>query len=266
MIILRQYFFERGKIMANITAKFFSNSLNRKITFEMYIPNDEPCESGEKMRTLFLLHGYTEEAHNWVPEELAKKYNFAVVVPNGENSFWLDGLSTGHKYCTFVGDELVKFVRRTFGLAISADETYIMGLSMGGFGALHTALTYPENFGKTAAMSSALIVHEIAHLKSGENNGVANYDYYRECFGELETAEERDSNPEVLAKKLNESGRLPEIFMSCGTEDFLLENNRAFHNYLKSIDAPHVYLESKGAHDMTFWSEYTEKFVQMMFE
>lgn len=187
-------------------------------------------------------------------------------MPNGENSFWLDGLSTGHKYCTFVGDELVKFVRRTFGLAMNADETYIMGLSMGGFGALHTALTYPENFGKTAAMSSALIVHEIAHLKSGESNGVANYDYYRECFGELETAEERDSNPEVLAKKLNESGRLPEIFMSCGTEDFLLENNRAFHNYLESINAPHVYLESKGAHDMTFWSEYTEKFVRMMFE
>ena len=252
--------------MANITAKFFSNSLRRKVSFEMYIPNDEPSENGSKMRTLFLLHGYTEEAHNWVSEELAKKYNFAVVVPNGENSFWLDGLSTGHKYCTFVGDELVKFVRRTFGLAMNADETYIMGLSMGGFGALHTALTYPENFGKTAAMSSALIVHEIAHLKPGESNGVANYDYYRECFGDLETVEKRDSNPEVLAKKLNESGRLPKIFMSCGTEDFLLENNRTFHNYLESISAPHIYLESKGAHDMTFWGEYTEKFVRMMFE
>lgn len=251
--------------MSNLNIKYFSNALNRKVGFEMYIPNDEPNEDGGRMRTLFLLHGYTGDAYNWVSEELSKKYNFAVVVPNGENAFWLDGLSTGHKFCTFVGDELVKYVRRTFGLAMSADETYIMGLSMGGFGALHTALTYPENFGKTAAMSSALIVHEIAHMKQGENNGVANYDYYHECFGDLETVGERESNPEVLAKKLYESGRLPEIFMSCGTEDFLLENNRVFHRYLESIGAPHVYLESKGAHDMTFWNEYTEKFVEMMF-
>ena len=140
-----------------------------------------------------------------------------------------------------------------------------MGLPLGGFGALHTALAYPENFGKTAAMSSALIVHEIAHMKPGEDNGVANYDYYHECFGDLETVEERDSNPEVLAKKLLDVGRLPKIFMSCGTEDFLIENNRAFHRYLESIGAPHVYLESKGTHDMTFWNEYTEKFVGMMF-
>lgn len=252
--------------MAEISVKFNSNSLNRKVEFKVFIPNDEcgktPCG---RMKTLFLLHGYTGDAGNWVSEHLMKKYNFAVVAPNGENGFWLDGLSTGHKYCTFVGDELVKYVRRTFGLAADAEETYIMGLSMGGFGALHTAFAYPENFGKTAAMSSALIVHEIAHLKPGEDNGVANYDYYHECFGDLETVEESDGNPEVLAKKLLDSGKLPEIFMSCGTEDFLLENNRTFHRYLESIGAPHIYLESKGAHDMTFWNEYTEKFVDMIF-
>ena len=251
--------------MSNISVKYFSIALNRKISFEMYIPNDVPDRPDGKMKTLFLLHGYTGDAGIWVPEHLAQKYNFAVIAPNGENGFWLDGLSTGHKYCTFVGDELVKYVRRTFGLAMNADETYIMGLSMGGFGALHTAFAYPEKFGRTAAMSSALIVHEIAHMKPGENNGVANYDYYHECFGDLETVEQRGCNPEVLAKKLNDNGMLPEVYMCCGTEDFLLENNRCFHRYLDSIGAKHVYHESKGTHDMIFWNEYTEKFIEMMF-
>ena len=218
------------------------------------------------MRTLFLLHGYTGDAGNWVPEWLAQKYGFAVIAPCGENSFWLDGLSTAHKYCAFVGDELVNYIRRTFGLAHSAEDTFLLGLSMGGFGALHTALTYPENFGKTAAMSSALIVHQIAGIKPGEDNGVANYDYYRECFGDLDAVLESDSNPEVLVKRLKDSGaRIPEIFMSCGTEDFLLEQNREFHRYLTGIEVPHVYLESKGSHDMVFWNEYTLKFVEMMF-
>ncbi len=251
--------------MAQISVKFNSTALDRNVRFKMYIPNDHSTEE-RHLKTLFLLHGYTGESDIWVPQYLADKYGFAVVAPNGENAFWLDGLSTGHKYCTFVGSELVDYIRRTFGLAMERNETYIMGLSMGGFGALHTAFAYPENFGKTAAMSSALIIHEIAGMKPGEDNGTANYDYYHECFGSLDRVEESDSNPEVLVKRLKDSGAaIPEIFMSCGTEDFLLENNRGMHHFLESCCIPHTYLESKGSHDMTFWNEYTEKFIDMMF-
>ncbi|UKI16866.1 MAG: hypothetical protein L6V87_03120 [Ruminococcus sp.] len=71
--------------------------------------------------------------------------------------------------------------------------------------------------------------------------------------------------PEVLAERLHKSGRLPEIFMACGTEDFLLAENRQFHSFLDSIGAKHIYLESKGGHDMTFWNEYAIKFGEMMF-
>lgn len=252
--------------MAQLTVKYYSQALNRNIRFEMYIPNDKPQDEPRKMRTLFLLHGYTGDGYNWVPEWLAQKYNFAVVAPSAENGFWLDGLSTGRKYCTFVGEELVGYVRRTFGFAMSADDTCILGLSMGGFGALHTAFAYPGNFGKTAAMSSALIVHQIAGMKPGESTDVANYDYYHECFGDLDSVLGSDSNPEVLVKRLRDSGaRIPEIYMSCGTEDFLLSENRDFHAYLDSIGVEHTYLESRGAHDMDFWNEYTLKFVEMMF-
>ena len=113
--------------MAQLSVKYFSQALNRNIRFEMYIPNDKPEDTPKKMRTLFLLHGYTGDAGNWVPEWLAQKYGFAVIAPGGENSFWLDGLSTAHKYCTFVGDELVNYIRRTFGLAHSAKDTFQIG-------------------------------------------------------------------------------------------------------------------------------------------
>ncbi len=260
--------------MAYYRIKFFSNSLKRNTFFEMYLPNDiredisheDTVYSRRQMKTLFLLHGYTGCAENWVPEYLAEKYNFAIVMPNGENSFWLDGISTGHQFCTFVGIELINYIRKTFGLAMNADETYIMGMSMGGFGALHTAFYYPERFGKLAALSSALIVHEIAHMKEGGGNPVANYAYYHECFGDLETVEESDNNPETLVKKLkNECKKIPEIYMSCGTEDFLLENNRAFHTFLESSGIEHLYVESSGGHDMAFWSEYAVTFIEKMF-
>lgn len=260
--------------MASYRIDFFSNCLRRNITFDMFIPNDyrkdAPAEETEYTKrgtkTLFLLHGYTGSSGSWGLEEIARKYNFAMVMPNGENAFYLDGESTGHQYGSYIGDELINYIRRTFGLAMCAEDTFIMGMSMGGFGAMHTALAYPEVFGKAAGMSSALIVHKIAHMKEGQSDDVANYAYYRECFGDLETVEERDINPEVLVQKLLAGGkRLPKLYMCCGTEDFLLEENRTFHAFLQDNGVPHEYHESRGKHDMVFWNEYAVKAIEWLF-
>ena len=256
--------------MAYFRIEYFSQALHRTTAFEMLIPNDPregvPLPDGP-MKTLFLLHGYTGKAGNWVPEELPQKYNFAIVMPNAENSFYLNGLSTGHAFQTMLGEELVDYVRRTFGLARGPEDTFIAGLSMGGFGAIHTALAYPDRFGKAGALSSALIVHGIARMKPGEDNGMANYDYYRECFGELSAVEQSDNNPETLVKKLKQAGKkLPGLYLACGTEDFLSENNRQFHRFLVDEQVPHEYHEAPGIHDMRFWSEHIVHVVEWMME
>jgi len=260
--------------MAYFNIKIWSDALKRPVNFEMLIPNDirreffapEQAAPKQPIRTLFLLHGYNGSAGLWIDEQLAEKYNIAVVMPNGENSFWLDGISTGHKFCTFVGEELPAYIRQTFNLASSAEDTCIMGLSMGGFGAIHTALAYPDNFGKLAALSSALIVHEVAGMREGNGNPVANYEYYRECFGDPEKLLGSDNDPEALIDKLLAEGKkLPGIFMACGTEDFLIENNREFHRFLESRNVPHEYLEGPGIHDMNFWREYGARSIEKMF-
>ena len=257
--------------MAYFRIEYFSNALCRMTSFEMLIPNDVPANmkdqaSPQPMRTLFLLHGYTGKAGNWVPEELARKYNFAIVMPTAENSFYLNGLSTGHAFQTMLGEELVDYMRRTFRLALRKEDTCAAGMSMGGYGALHTALAYPETFGKAACLSSAFIVHGIARMKPGEDNGMANYEYYRECFGDLKTVEQRETNPEVQIRRLKEKGvSIPGIYLCCGTEDFLLEPNRQMHKFLLDEQVTHEYHEGPGLHDMAFWSEYIVRAVEWMF-
>ncbi len=255
--------------MAYFRIEYYSRALRRETSFEVLIPNDPRegmPEPAEPMRTLFLLHGYTGKAGNYVPWEMPAQYNFAVVMPSAENSFYLNGLSTGHAFQTFVGEELVDYVRKTFRLALSPGDTGIAGLSMGGFGALHTGLAYPETFGKIGAMSSAFIVHEVAKMQPGGGNEVANYDYYRECFGEPALLEESDNNPETLVRKLKAAGaKIPAIYMSCGTEDFLIESNREMHRFLEAEGVPHEYHEAPGIHDMVFWSEHIRKIVCWMF-
>lgn len=256
--------------MAYINVKINTYSLNRPASFDMFLPNDrmntESPYSDRPMRTLFLLHGYTMSGWNWIPEYLSEKYNFAVIAPSGENSFWLDGISVGHKFGTLIGKELPDYLKKTFGLANGAEDTCVMGLSMGGFGALHTALAYPERFGKAAALSSALIVHEVAGMKPGYGNDHANYEYYRECFGEPSEVLTSDANPETLVDRLiGEGKKLPEIYMCCGTEDFLLDRNREFHKFLSDRNVPHEYIETPGNHDFNFWNEHSPRLIEKLF-
>lgn len=235
----------------------------------MFIPNDprEEGQESQKMKTVFYLHGYTGCAEDfWGFTDLAEQYHFAMVMPNGENSFYLDAKATGGKYGTYVGEELIAYIRKTFGLAMTKEDTFICGLSMGGFGALHTGLAYPETFGKIVALSSALIVNELSKMEAGVGNAVANYEYYERYFGDLSVVKESINNPETLIQNLLKEGKdLPEIYMACGTEDFLLEKNREFHSFLQENHVKHCYYESKGIHDMVFWNEYFRKSAEWLF-
>lgn len=262
--------------MALIQTDFYSKSLSKICNFNVILPNDTipPMVAGNenynrRMKTLYLLHGYSGSSKDWLMgsliQELAIKYNLAVIMPNGDNSFYLDGKGTGKAYCQYIGDELIEYTRRTFGISDKREDTFIGGLSMGGFGAIHTGLFYPDTFHGIIALSSALIIHNIKHMKENDKDLIADYDYYTSVFGDLEHLETSVNNPEYLIRRLKEEGRaIPEIFMACGSEDFLIEPNRAFYSFLKQEGIEVQYIESKGVHDWNFWNQYLEPSIQWM--
>ncbi|MBR6322212.1 MAG: esterase [Lachnospiraceae bacterium] len=260
--------------MARIEVEYFSNALVRPITIRVVIPNDPRLDIpraenpylARPMKTVFNLPGYTGGA-SWGDEMTAAKYNTAFVSVYGENAFYVDNASPSGRYAKFIGEEAVDYVRKTFGLATRREDTYITGISMGGYGALRTALANPETFGKTAGQSAALIIHSIAHMKPGEDRRGRQYDHYHYLFGDLDTIEESSANPEYLASKILEEGRpMPEIYFCCGSEDSLCEGNRTFDKFLTEKGIAHLYEESPGGHDVVFWNEYTPKVMKWLLE
>lgn len=263
--------------MSLLHVEYFSPALSRQARFAAILPNDPPpmiTDSPHYQRppkTLLLLHGYSGCESDWITgspiRELATKYNLAVLMPSAGNGFYLNGKATGTHFADFVGVELPEYARKTFGLDIRRDNSWVGGLSMGGFGALHTALQFPGRFGKVMALSSALIIHELPAMEPESDNPMANYDYYLSTFGDLKTAPDRDCNPEILATRLLAQGaQLPGIFMACGTEDFLYEPNCAFHRFLEEKNIPHVYRTAPGIHDWRFWSANLEPAIRWMLE
>lgn len=216
-----------------------------------------------KPKTLYLLHGFSGNTTDWLYgsriQELAMQYNLAVVLPSGENSFYLNGKGTGRAYETFVGVELPDYCTKTFGFSDKPEDNFIGGLSMGGFGAIHTALKYPKRFGKMFGLSSAMIQYDIAGMKPGEKNEIADYDYYLQVFGNLEHLDTSENNPDYLIREKKKRGeKIQPVFMACGTEDFILKNNRVFRDFLNSQNVDLTYYESEGIHDWKFWNQYLE--------
>lgn len=125
------------------------------------------------------------------------------------------------------------------------------------YNAIRNGLKYPENFGRIIGLSSALILHGIAGIAPDFHNGIAGYSYYRRVFGDLNRLLGSDKDPEALIKKLKQANAdIPEIYLACGIDDFLLKENRLFHVYLVSEGIAHTYKESPGAHNWDFWNRH----------
>jgi S-formylglutathione hydrolase FrmB len=255
--------------MASIQATFFAKSMKRQVTFNAFIPKEKMDIPGfpappEPMKTIILLHGFSGIGTDWAygtrVQELSMRHNIAVLLPSGENSFYLDDVEKGEFFGEYVGRELIEFARSLFGLSSRREDTYIGGFSMGGYGAIRNGLKYHENFGGIVALSSALIVKDISKIQPGYSNSIADYAYYRRVFGEPGLLIGSDKDPETLVESLRESGGTPPgIFMACGTDDFLIAENRDLHDFFVRKNIEHTYLEGPGAHTYAFWDTYIEK-------
>ena len=256
--------------MATGRFEFFSGSLARWVSFNIIIPNDSPAFITEgnpsydrPMKLLILLHGYSSSESEWLYHspvvDLASKYNLTILLPAGENSFYLDGSATGRSYATYIGEELPAYIYKTFGVGGKREDVLIGGLSMGGFGALHTALQFNQNIFGAVCLSSALIQHQVVSFTPDMENPVANYDYYALMFGNLDKVEESANCPEYLFLQKKQTGeQLPKIYMACGTEDFLYQENIRTSSFLKENGAEILFEEGPGMHNFDFWNRYLE--------
>ena len=253
--------------MASGRMEFHADSIMQHTNFSFVIPNDfimeeikEPRHYDRPTKSLILLHGLTGTDTDWlyggVAQEMAKQYNLAVFMPTTGNSFYLDRGYPGGNFGTFVGEELPAYIRETFGYCRTREDTLIAGLSRGGFGALRTALAYPDTFSACIALSPALVLHEVAGTGKRENSIMPD-GLVREVFGNPETLLESEHNPEFLYRKGKAAGKtLPKIYMAIGREDSLYGVNQDFRRFLEQQQADFFYEDGPGIHDWDFWNKY----------
>lgn len=241
--------------MALLQVDFKSSSLQRRVRINVILPV-ETRESPAPFQTLYLLHGIFGDANSWLLNSGVARYaeekQLCLVMPDGENGFYIDHPDYYNLFSTYVGQELVQVTRRMFPLSDRREGTFIGGFSMGGYGALRTGLKYPDTFGAICALSSALVLDQYA---KGGDHGPANGAYMRAMFGDGDVLHS-DLNPVWLVRSLLEQGKpLPQLYLACGEQDFLLDANRQLDLELTALGIGHTFRTSEGAHDWDFWDQ-----------
>ena len=193
--------------MALIQVNYVSAALQRTVPLQVILPIDKMTPDGKlppekKFKTLYLLHGFLGNYTDWVSgtriQRWAEEKDLCVVMPSGDNAFYVDRPATGNCYGQFIGEELVEVTRRMFPLSRKREDTFIGGLSMGGFGAMRNGLKYHDTFGAVISFSGLLQPFEALDKLP------ADYDTSFEVgiFGNLEKATVSDKNPTYLVHTL----------------------------------------------------------------
>lgn len=218
-------------------------------------------KSKKNYPVLYLLHGAYGHFNDWlkstpdpmVVKNLADNYNIIIVMPEGETfSFYLDSpVNKGSQFETYITGEVIPKIDKTYRTVAAKKGRAITGLSMGGHGALYLSTRHPELFCAAGSMSGAVDMGSIYRRQPAEQTNKL----MEPVFGPQGATQEVYDLHAVLnmVNKIKANG-LP-LFIDCGVDDFLIENNRELHRRLVYAQVPHDYTERPGAHTWQYWQD-----------
>lgn len=252
--------------MALIQCDFFSDVLGLSTAMTVILPQATTKQIGltgsvlaEKHPTLYLFHGMSDDHTIWLRRTSLERYvaplGLAVVMPAVHRSFYTD-MVYGHKYWTFISEELPSLARAFFPLSGNRDENFVAGLSMGGYGAFKLALTSPERYAAAASLSGALdIATTVRDIHDPELRAELQL-----VFGDPDSVAGSRNDLFHLARQVADSFQVkPRLYQCCGTADPLYESNVRAKEHFFSLGFDLTYEEGPGEHEWGYWDQQIQK-------
>ena len=148
--------------MAVLKIKYLATTTKMQMHFSVFLPDAAVCDLGRgtdsKLKVLWLLHGEGGDCSDWLRlsmiEHHADKAGVALVMPNMDNSMYMDMAHGGYPYFTYLAEDLPAHVRDLISLLSDRrEDNVVAGVGAGGYGALKWALRAPRMFSACACLS-----------------------------------------------------------------------------------------------------------------
>ena len=243
-----------------------SKLMGREMPYRVVLPVKYSANKDVRYPVIYLLHGLTGHYDNWTNlsklATYAAAYDTIVVTPEGENGWYTDHSSKAEeKWESYIAGELISEIDKRFRTVPTRDKRAIAGLSMGGYGAIKFGLKYPDKFVAVGSFSGALGAASYTEKQIPGAIGRTIDGIFGPTGSDVRKSNDifdivRSLTPERLKD-------LPFIYLDCGTEDFLFQNNRDFAALLVEKKVPHEYRQLPGVHNWAYWDKQVQEFLRL---
>jgi enterochelin esterase-like enzyme len=183
-----------------------------------------------------------------------------VVAPSGEQGFYVNWYDGSNDYEDYLIEEIVPAAEQELGLEVERDDRHVIGVSMGGLGAVQLGLRHPELFGSMASLSGFFPdVHEARELV--ESSPLLRRVDLKRIFGDCSDREFVDAHNPYRIVRRRAAAIEQRIFLAVGDRDRddFVRTNRAFHELLETEGVPHEYVVYEGRHRWSDWAPLLEQ-------
>jgi S-formylglutathione hydrolase FrmB len=250
---------------------FRSEALGRDVSYSVDLPPSYEGAGSRTYRVVYALHGLFEGSAFWERRGLASILaglrvsgavpEFLVVAPDGDNSFFVNGRAG--RYEDMVTKDLVAHVEATWRVVPGRKGRALLGVSMGGYAALHVAFDQPGLFAAVAT-HSAMLLERIPSPEQGA--GRWHMAAFNKVFGDpIDAALWAENDPLAWARKVDPKA-VPALFVDCGAEDRygLASGHRELHRILDERGIVHAFALPPGDHGYEFVRARLEKSLRFL--
>jgi S-formylglutathione hydrolase FrmB len=247
-----------------------SRLLKREVRYCVLLPPSYDTEKTRRYPALYYLHGLFENEQTMVNSggwnlaellwEKKRIGEYLIVTPDGGRGFYVNSRDGLRPYEDFFIRELIPAIDAKYRTRATPAQRGVMGVSMGGYGALRFGFKYPQKFASVSAHSAALAERVPKGLLSGPQMMGVRIDIFAGVFGTpLDQAFWDRNNPFTLARQTTNLARL-KIYFDCGKEDeYGFEvGAEALSKLLTSRKIPHEFHLYPGGHGWQYVAEHLD--------
>jgi S-formylglutathione hydrolase len=221
------------------------------MTYRVYLPADG--SAGRRLSAIYLLHGGGGGYKDWSNYSDVGQYaahGYVLVMPDGASSYWVNAAGgTKERYGDFLTQDLIADVEQRFSVAADRGSRAVVGVSMGGYGAVELALTRPDLFAFAGGISPAV---DVPSRKFSWRRWSQSTRFER-IFGADGSATRRAADPFVLVKTAYPA-KTPYLYITADEQEPMLEPIRRFAGILEKRGFASEFHTKPGGHDWTEWN------------
>jgi len=234
----------------------------------VYVPPD--LRDDEELPLVVFLHGGGDSHDAFDRHGISARLDRAmaegrvpravILLPNGELGFWANWRDGSRRYEDWVVDELMPEVRERYHTRACPEGCHVMGVSMGGSGALAMAHHRPDRFSTVTAISAPVL--NTQQMMDFVNDRLLSIIIpTHRIFGPGTSRERIEQDDLYLRWTSPDSTGMRSIVLAWGDGDrgAILSGNRTFSRHLTEHHIEHQAWEYEGGHAWVAWAPIIER-------